>query len=108
MARPGELTYAATQNGEVLNQVSNYTVIIPCKVKAVIQGLDKIIETPPLLYTFIIIVFGRLLPSIQTQSFLEWNRTSFEHSLVEFYTILLEEHLQVALQMLEVGICSSL
>jgi hypothetical protein len=28
-------------------------------------------------------------------------------SLVEFYTILLEEHLQVALEM-EVGICSSL
>jgi hypothetical protein len=29
-------------------------------------------------------------------------------SLAEFYTILLEEHLQVALEMLEVGICSSL
>jgi hypothetical protein len=34
--------------------------------------------------------------------------TSFEQSPAEFYTILLEEHLQVALEMLEVGICSSL
>jgi hypothetical protein len=31
---------------------------------------------------------------------------SFEQSLAEFYTIL--EHLQVALEMLELGICSSL
>jgi hypothetical protein len=29
------------------------------------------------------------------------------NSLVKFYTILLEEHLQVALEMLDVGICSS-
>jgi hypothetical protein len=35
-------------------------------------------------------------------------RTSFEQSVAEFYTILLEEHLQVALEMLEVGISSSL
>jgi hypothetical protein len=34
--------------------------------------------------------------------------TNFEQSLVELYIILLEEHLQVALEMLEVGICSSL
>jgi hypothetical protein len=34
--------------------------------------------------------------------------TSFEQSLAELYTILLEEHVQVALEMLEVGICSSL
>jgi hypothetical protein len=32
----------------------------------------------------------------------------FEQSLVEFYAILFEEHLQVALEVLEVGICSSL
>jgi hypothetical protein len=31
----------------------------------------------------------------------------FEQSYMEFYTILPEEHLQVALEMLEVGICSS-
>jgi hypothetical protein len=53
-------------------------------------------------------VMGHVLPSIQLQSFLEWTRTSFEQSIAEFYTILLEEHLQVALEMLEVGICSSL
>jgi hypothetical protein len=39
---------------------------------------------------------------------LEWTHTSFEQSLAEFYTILLEEHLQVTLELLEVGICSSL
>jgi hypothetical protein len=37
-------------------------------------------------------------------SLVEWTCTSFEQSLLEFYTILLEEHLQVALEMLEVGI----
>jgi hypothetical protein len=47
-----------------------------------------------------------LLPSLQPQS-LEWTHTSFEQSLVEFYIILLEEHVQVTLGMLEVGICSS-
>jgi hypothetical protein len=53
-------------------------------------------------------VLDHFLPSVQQQSFLEWTRTSFEQSVVEFYTILLEEHLKVALEMLEVGICSSL
>jgi hypothetical protein len=52
-------------------------------------------------------VLGHLLPSIQPQ-FSEWTSTSFEQSIAEFYTILLEEHLKVALAMLEVGICSSL
>jgi hypothetical protein len=33
-------------------------------------------------------------------SFLEWTHTRFEQSLAEFYTILLEEHIQVALEML--------
>jgi hypothetical protein len=50
-------------------------------------------------------VLDHLLPSIQPQSFLEWIHTSFEQSLAEIYTILLEEHVQVALEMLEVGIC---
>jgi hypothetical protein len=36
------------------------------------------------------------MPSAQAHSFLEWTRTSLEGSLVEFYTILLEEHLEVA------------
>jgi hypothetical protein len=53
-------------------------------------------------------VLDRLLLSIQPKSLLEWTRTSFEQSLAGFYTILLEEHLQVALEMFEVGICSSL
>jgi hypothetical protein len=54
------------------------------------------------------LVLGHLQPSVEPQSFLEWIRTSFEQPLVEFYTILLEEHLQVALEMLEVGFCSSI
>jgi hypothetical protein len=49
-----------------------------------------------------------LLPSLQLQSFLEWTHTRFELSLAEFYNILLKEHLQVALGMLEVGSGSSL
>jgi hypothetical protein len=48
-------------------------------------------------------LLNHLLPSVQLQS-LEWSRTSFEQSLMEFYTTLLEEHIQVALGMLEVGI----
>jgi hypothetical protein len=42
------------------------------------------------------------------QSFLEWAYTSFEQSVTEFHTTHLEGHLQVALQILEAGICSSL
>jgi hypothetical protein len=38
---------------------------------------------------------------------LEWTHTSFEQSLAEFCTILLGEHLKVALEMLEMGMCSS-
>jgi hypothetical protein len=50
-----------------------------------LQGLDKIMETyRHTTYFFINMVFDHLLPSIQSQSLLEWNRTSFEHSLVEF------------------------
>jgi hypothetical protein len=52
-------------------------------------------------------VLDSLLPLVQLLFFLEWACTSFEQSLVEFYTILLEEHFKVALEMLEVGICSS-
>jgi hypothetical protein len=50
---------------------------------------------------------GMVTVTVRQQFFLEWTRTSFEQSLVEFYTILNEEHLQVALEMLEVVICSS-
>jgi hypothetical protein len=48
-------------------------------------------------------VLDHLLPSIQPQSFLEWTRTSTtsEQSLAECYAILLEEHIQVAFEMLE-------
>jgi hypothetical protein len=57
---------------------------------------------------FIDMVLDHLVPSVQPQTFLEWTHTSFEKSLEEFYTILLEEHLQVALGMLDVGIYSLL
>jgi hypothetical protein len=53
-------------------------------------------------------VLDHLSLSIHPQSFLEWTRTSFEEFLAEFYTILLEEHLQFALETLKVEICSSL
>jgi hypothetical protein len=53
-------------------------------------------------------VLDHLLPSAQPQSFLQWTLTSFEQSVAKFYTISLEEHIQVALEMVEVGICSSL
>jgi hypothetical protein len=49
----------------------------------------------------------RLL-SVQPQSFLEWTRTSFEQSVAEFHAILLEEHLQVALEMLGMAIWFSI
>jgi hypothetical protein len=52
-------------------------------------------------------VLDHFLPSIQLQSFFEWTHTSFEQSVAEFYTILLEEHLQVTLEILVVGICAS-
>jgi hypothetical protein len=52
-------------------------------------------------------VLNRLVLSVQLQSFLEWTRTNYEQSLAEFYTILLE-HIQVAIEMLAVGIISSL
>jgi hypothetical protein len=56
-----------------------------------IQELNKIMERLQILDTF-------LLPSIQPQPLSEWTRTSSEQSLAEFYTILLEEHLQVVLE----------
>jgi hypothetical protein len=48
-------------------------------------------------------MLDHILPSVQPQSSLEWTYTSFEQSLAEFYTILLE-HLHVVLDMLEVEI----
>jgi hypothetical protein len=53
-------------------------------------------------------VLNQLLLSIKPRSFLQWIRTSFEQCLAEFYTILLDENLQVASDMLEVEIRSSL
>jgi hypothetical protein len=73
-----------------------------------VQGLDGIMEILQM-YTFLYYYgVGQLLPSIKLQHSLEWAHTGFEQSLVECCTILLEEHLQVTLEMLEVGICSSL
>jgi hypothetical protein len=46
-------------------------------------------------------VLNQLLTSLQPQLFLEGTRASFKQSVSEFHTILLEEHLQVALEMLE-------
>jgi hypothetical protein len=43
-------------------------------------------------------VLDQLLHSIQPQSFFEWTRTRFEESLMELYTILLEEHFQIVLE----------
>jgi hypothetical protein len=53
-------------------------------------------------------VVDQLLPTIQPQYFMKWAHKSSEQSLVEFYTILLEERLVVALEILKAGICSSL
>jgi hypothetical protein len=53
-------------------------------------------------------MLDQLSPSVQRHFLLDWNRTSFEQSLAEFYSILLEEHPQVALEMFRVGICSLL
>jgi hypothetical protein len=53
-------------------------------------------------------VLDHLLPSIEPRYFLEWTHARFEQSVAEFYAILREEHLPVALKMLEVGIHSSL
>jgi hypothetical protein len=41
-----------------------------------------------------------ILASVQPQSFLECTHASFEQSLAEFYTMLLEEHIQIALEVL--------
>jgi hypothetical protein len=73
--------------------------------KKVAQNNGNITDT---LNFFINMVLDHLLRSIQTPFFLEWTQTSFVQSLAEFYTILLEDHLQVALEMLEVGIYSML
>jgi hypothetical protein len=70
-----------------------------------IQGSDKVMYCTHL---FVNMGLDQLLPSVQPQFFLERTGTSSEQSLTEFYTILLEKHLQVALEMFEVGICSSL
>jgi hypothetical protein len=51
-------------------------------------------------------VLDHLLPLMQLQSFFEWTCTSFEQSLMESYTILLEQHLQVALEIYEEGLIS--
>jgi hypothetical protein len=53
-------------------------------------------------------VVDHLLPSIQPTYFLEWTPSSFEESVAEFCTIRLEEHRKVALEMLEVGVFSSI
>jgi hypothetical protein len=46
-------------------------------------------------------VLDQILPSIQLQSFLECTSTSFEQSPAEFYTVLLEEDVQIALETLK-------
>jgi hypothetical protein len=53
-------------------------------------------------------VLDHILLSIQPQSFLKWTHTSSEQSLTDFDTILHEEYIQVALEIFEVEICSSI
>jgi hypothetical protein len=53
-------------------------------------------------------VVEHLFPSVWLQAFLKLACASFEQPLAEFCIILLEEHLQVALEMSEVGLYSSL
>jgi hypothetical protein len=65
-------------------------------------------ETLQILYTFLYLTLDHFLPSVQQQFFLVRTDTSFEESLPELYVILLEEHVQIALEMLEMLICSSL
>jgi hypothetical protein len=73
------------------------------------RGAGNKMGTLQILHTVLVnMVSEHLWPSVQPQFFLEWTRTSFEQSLAEFYNILLKEHLHVALEMLEVGNCSSL
>jgi hypothetical protein len=45
---------------------------------------------------------------VQPQFLLQWTPTGFEQFLAEFYTILLGDYFQVALDMLEMRIGSSL
>lgn len=48
-------------------------------------------------------VLDHHLPSVQSQPFLKLTHANLEQSLTEFYTILVEEQLKVALEMLQVG-----
>jgi hypothetical protein len=52
-------------------------------------------------------VLDHHLSSVQPQSFLKWIRASIERSIAKFYAVVLQEHVQVALEILEVLICSS-
>jgi hypothetical protein len=62
-----------------------------------------------ILYTFLYLYgVGRPFAFSTAAVFMVWTRTSFEYRLAEFYTILLEEYLEIALVILEVGICSPL
>jgi hypothetical protein len=79
------------------------------ELKFTCTGVGQNNENPTYtVHIFYNVVLDQLLLPIISQSFLEWTLTSFEQSLAEFYTMLLEEHHQVALEMLEVEICSSL
>jgi hypothetical protein len=49
------------------------------------------------------VVLDHHLPSVQSQPFLKLTHANLEQSLTEFYTILVEEQLKVALEMLQVG-----
>jgi hypothetical protein len=65
-------------------------------------------EPLQILYTFLIpFLLDHILFKIQPQQFLESTHTNFKLSLNEFYTTLLEENLQAAFEILEVGICFS-
>jgi hypothetical protein len=65
-------------------------------------------NTTDIVHTSLVMWYWTTFPAMQPQTFLELTRTSFEQSLAELYIILLEEHLQIASEMLEVVNCPSL
>jgi hypothetical protein len=69
--------------------------------------LDKLIVTLQLLIS--LLIWTWTIVCLQYSRSPSWNglKTGSEQSIGGFYTILLEEHLQIALEMLEVGNCSS-
>jgi hypothetical protein len=74
-----------------------------------IQGLHKVMETLQILHTFLYkYCVGPSFAFSTATTILGMNWYKFEQTLAEFYNSHREEHLQVTLGMVDVGICSSL